>query len=186
MDRNQLPTTEKDFNVFFSQERRKIIAFLCGKYNLSKEEAEDIYQDSCLALFLNIKKGKLVSLTSSLSTYFAKICIFQTLKKKRDIIPTVNLDDIHYNPSKLEFLLEEQNFSVKQQEIMEYIVTHLPEPCDKILWSYYYDNRCMSDIAKIVGFKNADSVKAKKSQCIRKLRNRFTNSLNDIMYGGKD
>lgn len=184
MDTNQIPQTERDFNTFFDKERKKTVSLLCGRYNLSIESAEDVYQDSCIALFQNIKNGKLVSLTSSLSTYFTQICIFQTLKKIRDVKTIESLDNGQYDSSKVDELLGlNGGFTVKQQMAMEDIINHLPPPCDVILWSYYYENMSMTEIAKAIDFKNSDSVKAKKTQCMNKLKDKFSNQIKDILYG---
>ena len=66
---------------------------------------------------------------------------------------------------------------------MEDIINHLPPPCDMILWSYYYENMNMSEIANAIDYKNSDSVKAKKAQCMKKLKDRFSNQIKDILYG---
>lgn len=180
----QIPQTERDFNSFFTKERKKTIALLCGRYNLSQESAEDVYQESCIALFQNIKTGKLVTLTSSLSTYFTQICIFQTLKKIRDVKSFDSIENNQYDLSKVDELFSaEDGFTVKQQRAMEDIINHLPSPCNVILWSYYYDNMSLMEIANIIDFKNSDSVKAKKNQCMNKLKERFLTKIKDILYG---
>ncbi len=184
MDKNEIPKTERDFNTFFTKERQKTLSFLRGRYKLSGADAEDIYQDSCLALFKNIKMGKLVSLTSTLSTYFTQVCIFQALKKIRDTKFTDSIDNGKYDPEKVNELLGiGSEFTVEQQQAMEDIVSHMPPPCDLILWSFYYDHKNMSEIADIIDFKNADSVKAKKSQCMSKLKSTYTNKITEIIYG---
>lgn len=184
MDTSNIPKTERDFNTFFAKERKKTVSLLRGRYNLSLESAEDVYQDSCIALFQNIKNGKLVSLTSSLSTYFAQICIFQTLKKIRGVKSSESFDNGQYDSAKVNELLGiDKGFTVKQQQAMEDIINHLPPPCDAILWSYYYDNMNMTEIASIIDFKNSDSVKAKKTQCMKKLKDRFSKQIKDILYG---
>ena len=74
--------TNKEFNIqderllgqFFEKERSKILLVLRNRLSISTEDAEDIYQDACIALFNNIKMGKLKTLTCSLSTYFMQIC----------------------------------------------------------------------------------------------------------------
>lgn len=180
----QIPQTERDFDAFFTKERKKTVTFLRGRYNLSQESAEDVFQDSCLALFQNIKNGKLVTLTSSLSSYFTKICIFQSLKRIRDVKSFDSLDNGQYDASKVDELLGiDDRFTVKQQQAMEDIINHLPPPCDMILWSYYYENMNMSEIANVIDYKNSDSVKAKKAQCMKKLKDRFSNQIKDILYG---
>lgn len=184
MEIPQIPKTERDFNAFFTKERKKIVTLLRGKYNISREIAEDVYQDSCIALFQNVKNGKLVSLTSSLSSYFTKICIFQALKNMRNIKSLDYVEDEKYDSSKVDELLGmDDGYTVKQQQEMEEIINHLPPPCDIILWSYYYDNMTMTEIAGIIDFKNSDSVKAKKAQCMKNLKDRFSNKIKDILYG---
>ena len=61
---------EKILNLFFEQQRNKTLVILQNRLALSLDDAEDIYQEACLALYQNIQSGKLVELTSSLSTYF--------------------------------------------------------------------------------------------------------------------
>lgn len=187
MENIQIPQTERDFNTFFTKERKKTVTLLRGRYNLSQESAEDVYQDSCIALFQNIKNGKLVSLTSSLSSYFTQICIFQTLKKIRDVKSFDSLENGQYDSSKVDELLGiDGGFTVKQQQAMEDIINHMPPPCDVILWGYYYDNMSMTEIANVIDFKNSDSVKAKKTQCMKKLKDRFSTQIKDILYGEDD
>lgn len=183
----KLPQTERDFNVFFAKERRKTISFLRHEYNLSEESAEGVYQDSCIALFLNIKEGKLVSLTSSLSTYFTRICINQTLKSFRSSTPVDSIDDERFDHRKVDEIANEgSGFSVEQQQAMADIVNNMPHPCNVILWSYYYDNMSMNEIASVIDYKNSDTVKAKKTQCMQKLKNRFSDTIKDIVYGEND
>lgn len=184
MGNTQIPKTDRDFNDFFAKERKKIISLLCRRYNLSQESAEDVYQDSCIALFQNIKNGKLVALTSSLSTYFTQICIFQTLKKIRNIKLFDTFDNEKYESLKVDELLGlDGGFSLKQQQAMENIINHLPSPCNVILWGYYYDNMSMTEIANVIDFKNSDSVKAKKTQCMKNLKDRFSTKIKNILYG---
>lgn len=184
MEIHKIPKTERDFNSFFTRERRKTVSLLQGRYNFSQEQADDVYQDSCIALYQNIVTGKLVTLTSSLSTYFTQICIFQALKKKRDNKLIDTLEEVQYDNSKVDVLLElDGGFSVKQQMAMEDIVNHMPSPCDVILWSYYYDNMNMTEIASVIDYKNSDSVKAKKAQCMKRLKDKFSTQLKEIIYG---
>ena len=169
---------------FLQKSEKKTVTLLCGKYKLSPDAAEDVYQDSCIALFQNVKNGKLVSLTSSLSSYFTQICIFQALKNIRDVKSFDSVEDEKYDSSKVDELLGiDDGYTIKQQQAMEDIINHLPPPCDIILWSYYYDNMTMAEIASIIDFKNSDSVKAKKAQCMKNLKDRFSNKIKDILYG---
>ena len=159
--------------------RRKIISFLCKNYSQSQDDAEDIYQDACIVLYMNIKERRLVKLTSRLTTYFFQICIFQVLKKVRDIKTTNEFD-----PDRVDYLAElDDGFSIDQQQAMETLIKSLPTPCNEILWSYYYDNQSMEEIAQMIKFRSADSVKTKKSRCMSELRRTYQEKIKELMYG---
>ena len=179
MKEKDILQNERELGVFFNRERKKTIAFLCRNYSFSHDDAEDVYQDSCLALFKNIKTGTLKTLTSKLSTYFTQVCINQALKKTRDTRKTEE-----YDPNQVDALAElGGGFTIGQQQAMEELVKSLPSPCNNILWSYYYDNMNMAEIADLIHFSNADSVKAKKSQCMSQLRSAYGERIKRMMYG---
>ena len=58
----------------------------------------------------------------------------------------------------------------------------LNQPCNQILWAYYYDEMSMEEIAKIINFSNANSVKTKKSQCMSKLKDNYSDVIKELMY----
>ena len=106
------------------------------------------------------------------------------MKKIRNKKSIDNIDDGQYDNTKVDLLLGlDGGFSVKQQIAMEDIVNHMPSPCDVILWSYYYDNMNMTEIASVIDYKNSDSVKAKKAQCMKRLKDKFSNKIKEIIYG---
>lgn len=182
-DAYRIPRTNQELSNFFERERPRNINYLRGHYKLSREDAEDVYQDSCIALFNNIHAGKLVTLTARLSTYFTQLCVFQTLKKLRDTHHMESLDTEPYDMTRIDALLSaDGGFTVRQQRLMESLVRNLPEPCNRILWDFYYENMTMAEIAPRVGFKGADSVKAKKFQCISKFKARVNQRIKDEFY----
>lgn len=182
--------TKEEFNIpddkllgqFFEKERNKIITILRNRLSVQTEDAEDIYQDACVALFNNIKNGKLKTLTCSLSTYFTQICLNlgynfvnrgQTTTSFDQMLENSQYDE--YSLTQLEAVLGlGDGLSQEQTTMMREIVQDLPHPCEDILWAYYGDDLSMKEIADIVGFNGADSVKSKKSQCMNKLKERFT------------
>ena len=171
-----------DISSFLEKEGGKARSFLIKTYSLNKEDLDDVMQDSLLALFKNIKSGKLVKLTSTLSTYFMQICINQTLNKKRnssrqayfsEAVETTQKDE--YSSEKINELLNfgDSGITNEQKEIMRNIVQDLPKPCDDILWYYYGDDLDMKTIANLLDYNSADSVKTTKSRCMSKLKERF-------------
>ncbi len=182
--------TKEEFNIqdeellgqFFEKERSKLLAVLRNRLSISTEDAEDIYQDACIALFENIKKGKLKTLTCSLSTYFTQICLNMgynfvnrghSMTSFDQMLENTQYDE--YGLAQLEAVLGlGDGLSSEQTAMMRDIVQDLPHPCEDILWAYYGDDLSMKEIADVIGFNGADSVKSKKSQCMSKLKERFT------------
>lgn len=181
----QIINDHRELNKFLEEERKKNVSLLRGRYSLSQEDAEDIYQDSCMALYRNIQDGKLSTLTSRLTTYFTQICVNLTLKKIRDSKRIVSLTDRQYDSDKIDELLgltQDTEFTEKQIQMLHRILSMLPPPCDKILWHYYGEERSMADIAIIINFKDASTVKAKKWQCVKCLDKVVTAKLKTAFY----
>lgn len=179
---------EKLLNTFFEQQRNKTLIVLQNRLSLSVDDAEDIYQEACIALYQNIQSGKLSELTASLSTYFTQICLNKGLKmrdRRPDIISfdtsIENSEEDNYSTSQIEVILGlGDDITPEQKNIMRDIVEDLPSPCEEILWSYYGDGLQMSEIANLIGFNGSDSVKSKKSQCMSKLKERFTRLIKEF------
>lgn len=172
---------EKVLNLFFEEQRNKTLVVLHNRLALSLDDAEDIYPEACITLYQNIQSGKLVALTSSLSTYFTAICMNKgrkLLDRQPDSISferaVENTEGDEYSTSQIETILGlGDGITAEQRAVMREIVQDLPSPCEEILWSYYGDGLQMKEIAELIGFKGPDSVKSKKSQCMSKLKERF-------------
>ena len=172
----KIPCTPRDLSRFIEKERKRNVAYLTSNYNLSRDDAQDVYQDACMALYQNIQNGALTELTARLSTYFTQICVFQAMKWIRDNRPVdlQRLEDI---------LTIGSDYTIAQQLAMMDMVRNMPDPCKTILWQFHYENKSMTEIAVLVNFNGADSVKAKKSQCLSKLKSTFANRINSLKNG---
>ena len=191
----EIPLQSIKLNRFIADERNKVLAYLRKTYSLSDDNLNDIYQDSSLALFLNIREGKLTNLTSTLSTYFLRICINQALKfigKQKTVIPlfddgTLTNKDA-FRQDKIDELYQlctedEEAEQISQSEkIVQDIIAAMPDTCKNIFQGYYWDNLTTTIIADMFGFANANSVKTQKYKCLQKFRNKY-NELTSKIYG---
>jgi len=184
-----------ELNSFIADERGKVLSYLRKTFSLSDDDLYDIYQDSSTALFLNIRDGKLSKLTSTLSTYFLRICINQTLKfigKRKKIAPlfddSIITNKDAFRPDKIDELYqlctedEEAEKVSRSERIVQDIVVSMSETCKNIFKGYYWDNFTTSTIADMFGFANANSVKAQKYKCLQKFRSKY-NELMVKIYG---
>lgn len=182
-------------NHFIADEKTKVLAYLNKTFSLSDDDLNDIYQESSIALFLNIREGKLTNLTSTLSTYFLRICINQTLKhigKQKKVIPL--FDDSRltnkdvFRQDKIDELYqlctedEEYDQITYSEKVVQDIIALMPDTCKNVFQSYYWNNLTTTVIADMFGFANANSVKTQKYKCLQKFRNKY-NELTSKIYG---
>lgn len=186
-----IPLQHQDLNRFLAEEKGKVLANLRKKFSISDDDLDDIFQESSMALFLNIRDGKLTNLTSTLSTYFLRICINQALKsigKQQKVVPLFDDSTItnkdEFRSDKIDELYrlctedEDAERVAQSERIVQNIIEVMPDTCKNIFKGYYWDNFTTSTIADMFGFANANSVKTQKYKCLQKFRNRYNELMN--------
>ena len=184
-----------DLNRFISAERGKIHTYLRKNYSISDDDLDDIFQEASMALFLNVRNGKLSTLTSSLGTYFMKVCINQTLKflrKGNKVMPLLDESRISNSDivrdDKLDELYgfcldtEDEDRKVRLELLVNNIIASMTDTCKNILHGYYWDDLSTSTIADMFSFADANSVKTQKYKCVKKFRDKY-NELKNKIYG---
>ena len=191
----EITLDNNELNRFISDEQGKVLSYLRKTFSVSDDDLNDIYQESSTALFLNIRDGKLSNLTSSLSTYFLRVCINQTLKfigKRQKVVPLFNDSTITnkdaFRPDKIDELYqlctedEEAEKVTCLEKIVQSIIESMPDTCKNVFQGYYWDNLTTTTIADMYGFSNANSVKTQKYKCLQKFRSKY-NELKNRIYG---
>lgn len=177
-------------DAFIKSQRDRTIAYLQRNFSVSKDECEDIFQDSFIILYQNAQEGKLDDLTSSVSTYFMAICRNKTmelLRTKGKYIHAPIDDGIQkstpFLESKINKVLsfDSDDAPIEQKEaLVRDIVKDLPSPCNELLWGFYRDGLSMKDLAERYGYSNENTVKVTKHRCCDKFKKRFTEMLHKL------
>lgn len=149
--------------------RDEFIVWSAQQFGATKEQAQDVFQESILDFHQNIMSGKLSELTSSEKTYLFQIGkhkILNLLKKERRM---TYQDALHLIKGKeYEVFMDDQNCIYAQEEISN-AINKLPSDCQDVLNLYYFKEYDMNSIAREMDYKNADTAKSKKSVCMKKL-----------------
>lgn len=135
---------------------------------------EDVFQESIIALFLNIQKGKFQQ-KSSLKTYLISICLNKGLNENKSFYKkrTIDFEALHE-----ELVLYKTPESIllgkEKQKVFNQMMNSLGPKCKQILslWAMGYK---MREIAELTDYKNANSVKKKKCTCLKQLINQMKN-----------
>lgn len=206
----EIPLQSIKLNRFIADNRCKVLACLRKRFSLSDDDFNDVFQNSSIALFLNIRDGKLKELPTDIKLenksskpkpndrlfpYFLGICINQTLKlisKHKKNVPLFDdsklTNDEIFRQDKIDELYQlctedEEAEQISQSEkIVQDIIAAMPDTCKNIFQGYYWDNLTTTVIADMFGFANANSVKTQKYKCLQKFRNKY-NELTSKIYG---
>ena len=160
--------------------------------SMRRDTAEDLYQEAFIAVQDNIKRGK-VRPDTDWNAYILTIGLNMASKEQRHCGITnpfgIISDEDEGNGNnrlarKVEDMIkempEEEAALCNNPEVLSRLgneLDHTPEPCGKIIRLFYYTDATMEDIAEETGLKNAQTAKAKKSQCMTDLINRVTEAL---------
>lgn len=167
----RLKESEQEICAFYNANRTPFINFLLKKFDrLRTEDAEDLYQEAFLALHINIRTGKLVELTGSLSTYLLQIGIHKALDKFK-LKESQTTDYLNEKPESISHMeLSEDDLTEHEKEVYQ-TINNLTSPCKEILFGFYYDKYSMCALADRLGYKDESVVKAMKYKCMQKVRN---------------
>nr|WKN39596.1 sigma-70 family RNA polymerase sigma factor [Tunicatimonas sp. TK19036] len=130
------------------------------KNNGTEQEAKDIYQDALIVFWQKAVSNQLV-LTSKISTYLYSICL-NLWRKELDRKSRLS----HEKKDSIEYI---DNESEERSKIIHQCIQQLGDTCQKILMFYYFDDMSLQDIAKKLGFANAETAKTKKYKCKKRL-----------------
>ena len=179
---------------WYNRLRPEFLRRLTARYSgLSLSDAENLYQDTFIAIQENLMRGRIKEDTSW-SSYIMTIGMNLASHAWRKAGQTDSIDE--QNPDndnamsktarKVEDLLKtipDDSDSIafsKDPEVLAMLgneLSHTPEPCNSIIKSFYYGGLSMDEIAEEIGYKNATTAKAKKNTCMNDLILRLTTAL---------
>lgn len=182
---------EEIVRKWYIRYRQPFLVSLTQRYkDLRWEDAENLYQDTFIAIQKNLMAGNIREETSW-SSYIFKIGMNMANKHARHAGITDSTDyDSYEEENQKQTAMKVQNILISLPNtehsfyddpdvlsVLNEELEHTPEPCNTIVRLFYYGQKKMTEIAEIVGFKNADTTKAKKNQCMKSLIERVKRSM---------
>ena len=143
--------------------------------NISKDDIEDIFQESLIVLMRKVKSGGMViPREGAIFSYLTEIgkrtaC---NLLRKRSHHSSANVVTIlskqHYDGE--DNAISEEERQQTQNDFLDKVFDMMPAECKQLLKLFYWEHKPMDDIACTLGMRNADSAKTKKSKCMNKFK----------------
>lgn len=141
--------------------------------NISNEDIEDMFQESCIVLMQKVKSdGVTVAREGALFSYLVqigKLTACNLIRKRKDIASedVVTISDNLHNEYE-DISVDEKQKS--QNEFLDRVFDSIPPECRNLLKHFYWGHKSMDEIASILGMRNADSAKTKKNKCMNKFK----------------
>lgn len=137
--------------------------------NGSKDDSKDIFQDTVMSLYRNVKNGK-YSPDSKLSTYLFSIgknIWYKKLRKDNRMSPLV--EDEYKQISSDEDIQGDLEYT-EHQILIGKLLHKVGEECNKLLKLFYFEKMRMVKIATLLDYSSEQVAKNKKNKCMKKLR----------------
>ena len=147
---------------------RAPVAALVTRNNGTADDAEDVLQEAIVTLWERVQTGRF-EYAARLSTFIyataKNMWLRRLARTRREPVGTEGNDGgAADDPDPLEQMVEGEEASIVSSAL-----DRLGEPCRKLLLLFYWEERPMEEIASLMGFMNADTVKSKKYQCKKAL-----------------
>lgn len=165
--------SEKCLEKIYCDYRNEFILWVIRNYSCSMDEAKDVFQQTVIIFYENIRSGKLNQISTKVKTY-----LFSIGKNKiLELLRAKNKQEAHYKDHIYmdnEYLYNEvdEEYEVNLENVENCLII-MGDPCKSILEQYYYHRKSMTEISEILDYKNSDTTKNLKYKCIQKLKQIF-------------
>ena len=154
----------------YSEYRVEFAGWASRDYGLQHHEALEVFQLSVVALYENVRSGKLTEMRSSLKTYLFSIgrnkaLEFHRLRNKR-LIDRIDAQTRLTDRSDPDEISEREKLFVLLERAME----RIGNPCRELLVLSYRKSLSQNVISEMMGYKDRNTVKTRKYKCLKRLK----------------
>lgn len=146
----------------------KMIADLIQKNNGSREDAEDIFQESLITLITKIRSADF-QLTARLSSFLYAISKNMWLYKLRGEKKLHFIDTLTIEERLDESQVTDPESYEEKHILIAKLFDHISQECQKILKTFYFEKKALKDIGTEMNYTEG-SIRVKKSRCMESLR----------------
>lgn len=155
----------KEALVYLYESNHSAVRSYIAKNNGNAEDVDDVLQEAVIVVWQKVNQADF-ELTSKLSTFLYAVAKNLWLKQLNKAKRTEPIEPHH---DEYGATAEQGNLNSMDRRIVLRCMDQLGETCQKLLHLFYFDDMDMKEIAAQLHFANADTAKAKKYQCFKKL-----------------
>src|SRR5258708_23096795 len=155
--------------LFLYQRYSETTSSFIMSYGASRQDAEDVFQETVVSIIEIVKKGK-YRMEASIKTFLVSVAknIWLNELKRRE--------RAGYREKQFETGRDQQEEDISQQigdlekkRQLRELLNKLGESCRKILLLFYYENLSMKEMVDHLPYENEQVVRNKKYKCLQQL-----------------
>ncbi len=159
------------------------INFMRKNFKIDYDDIMDIYVNVWIDVRDNIRRRKTEDVKSWKSYIFnlgwKQACKFATRTRH---IPSIDDEKFDWETFEKEYTAQkEAEKSIYNDPDLKAVLaaelSYIPDPCNKILRFYYFEERSMKDIADAMNYSNSRSANVIKNRCLEKIKERVRNAV---------
>ena len=155
--------------LFLYQQYSESTSSFIIHYGASRQDAEDVFQETVVAFIEIVKKGK-YRMEASVKTFLVSVArnIWMNELKRKERSGFREKQFEYSREQKEEDISHHISHLEKKRQLRE-LVYQLGEPCRKILLLFYYEDLSMKEILDHLPYENEQVVRNKKYKCLQQL-----------------
>ncbi|MDE6654384.1 MAG: sigma-70 family RNA polymerase sigma factor [Muribaculaceae bacterium] len=168
---------------YYEELKPLFVNYLRKNFTITYDEVMYIYTEVWIAVRENIRRGR-VEPGTKWKAYILRMGWNQAnnIASRRSSIPS--FDDEKFDREDFERKYAEEQAADQSiyedpelQAILAAELSYVPDPCNKILKLYYFDELSMKEIADTMNYSSANSAKTTKMRCMEKLKARMVSAV---------
>jgi RNA polymerase sigma-70 factor (ECF subfamily) len=150
--------------------RKDFLRWAKSKSNQSESELEDLYQDTLIIFYQNLRAGKVVHLDQGIAPYLFGIGKKLLLRRFSTVRRELSFDPCDEVFMQLIIVPEEKVELDQSQVLLRKAFEQLNETCQKIIEWFYYRDHSIEMIGQRLGYSSEEVTRVTKMRCLKKLR----------------
>jgi len=167
----------------YLQYREPFFNWARSRYTKNEEDLADAFQESVIIFYQNVQEGKITELRSTVKTYLFSIgknILLKRYEKQKRIVSSDSEDTPDFED--LDINIEEKEALTHKQTILKSALNKLGHNCRELLRFFYYRGFDNEEIARRMDYKNTDTVKSRKRNCMVKLEKILREEFKEELY----
>lgn len=177
---------ERTLKNFYDENRSSFMAWSQRYYEVDDQTSIEIYQNAYLKMYMNIRVGRLVELSSKPVTYLYSIAKnmmrqrFRSIQQGNTTLPIDQLSEEelswHHDQDSSKEWQERQETN---KALVRALLQKIGDPCRELLTRTFVYGESFAETVESMGYSNEAVVRKRKSICLKRLREIATESLDE-------